>query len=228
MVEPKAILIEDNRAVTETLTVALNKNYDLVTTGFGHEGLSLIKSERPELIILDLNLPDISGLKICREARRIGVKAPILVLSGDGSLSSKLELFSAGADDYMVKPFSLGELEARLRAMSRRINVYKQMAANPRTESLVLDRSSESVIRDGGQSIHLRHKEYAILDFLIKNAGKTISRQRLLNHVWRGAKKPWSNSVDVHLKTLRDKMDRPFEKQLIKTIHGAGYRLEDD
>lgn len=228
MVEPKALLIEDNRAVSETISAAINTDYDLLSTGFGKEGLSLIKSERPEIIILDLNLPDISGLKICREARRIGVKAPILVLSGDGSLSTKLELFSAGADDYMVKPFSLGELEARLKAMSRRLNVYKQMMANPRTPSLVLDRATESVIRDGGHPIALRHKEYSILDYLIKNAGQTISRDRLVVHIWRNDKTPWSNSVNVHVKTLRDKVDKPFDKQLIRTIHGVGYRLENE
>ena len=228
MIDPKAILIEDNRAVTETLSAALKQRYNLLTCELGSEGLSLIKSERPDLIILDLNLPDISGLQICRETRRIGVKAPILVLSGDGSLATKLELFSAGADDYMVKPFSLGELEARLKAMSRRLNIYRQMLGNPRTTSLVLDRTNESVIREGGHAIDLRHKEYAILDLLIKNPGITISRQRLVTHVWKGRKKPWSNSVDVHIKTLRDKMDKPFEKQLIRTIHGVGYRLEDD
>jgi two-component system, OmpR family, response regulator len=228
MIEPTAILIEDNQAVRETLSAALKQRYNLLSANYGEEGLNLIKKEQPDLIILDLNLPDISGLKICRETRRIGVKAPILVLSGDGSLATKLELFSAGADDYMVKPFSLGELEARLKAMSRRINLYKQLLANPRTSSLVMDRVSESVIREGGHPIRLRHKEYAILDYLIKHPGLTISRTRLINHVWEGTKKPWSNSIDVQVKNLRDKMDRPFEKQLIKTVHGIGYRLEDE
>jgi two-component system OmpR family response regulator len=228
MVEPKAILIEDNRAVSETLSAALNQNYRLLSTSFGHEGLSLIKSERPELIILDLNLPDISGLKICKETRRIGVKSPILVLSGDDRLSTKLELFSAGADDYMVKPLSLGELEARLQAMYKRLNIYKQMLANPRTGSLILDRTNESVIRAGSRPINLRHKEYAILDYLIKNAGSIVSRKRLVKQIWRNSKRPWSNSVDVHIKTLRDKIDKPFDKQLITTIHGVGYRLEDE
>lgn len=228
MVGPKAILIEDNRAVAETLSAALNQAYKLISTQNGKEGLSLIKAERPELIILDLNLPDISGLKICLETRRIGVKAPILVLSGDGRLSTKLELFNAGADDYLVKPFSLGELEARLKAMTRRHNLYKQMAANPRTPSLVLDRSSESVIRESGLAIALRHKEYAILEYLIKFAGQTVERDRLVANVWKGPKKPWSNSIDVHVKSLRDKVDRPFNRQLITTIHGVGYRLEDE
>ncbi|MHB1865324.1 MAG: response regulator transcription factor [Candidatus Saccharimonadales bacterium] len=227
MVDPKAILIEDNRAVSETLSAALSQTYTLISTQSGNEGLRIIKSERPDLIILDLNLPDISGLKICSEARRIGVKAPILVLSGDGSLSTKLELFSAGADDYMVKPFSLGELEARLKAMSRRITSYKQMVANPRTPSLVLDRANECVIREGSQPIQLRHKEYAVLEYLIKYAGQTVDRERLVASIWKGNKKPWSNSIDVHVKTLRDKIDKPFKRQLITTIHGVGYRLED-
>ncbi len=228
MVEPKAILIEDNQAVSETLSAALRPSCQLFIAADGKEGLRLIKSERPELIILDLNLPDISGLKVLKEARRIGVKSPILVLSGDDRLDTKLELFNAGADDYMVKPFSLGELEARLKAMSRRLSIYKQMVANPRTSSLVLDRASESVIREGSHNITLRHKEYAILDFLVKHVGQTVDRERLVTQIWRGPKKPWSNSVDVHVKTLRDKVDRPFNRQLITTIHGIGYRLEDE
>jgi len=228
MTEPKAILIEDNKAVLDTLSVALSHDYNLLLADLGKDGLSLIKSEQPELIILDLHLPDISGQDVCRETRRIGVKAPILVVSGDGRLSTKLELFSVGADDYIVKPFSLGELEARLRAMSRRANIYKQMALSPRTPSLILDRSSESVCREGSQPISLRHKEYAILDYLIKNAGQTISRSRIMAHVWQDSRKPWSNSVDVHIKSLRDKIDKPFEKRLIMSIHGVGYRLEDE
>lgn len=227
MIEPKAVLIEDNRAVSETLSAALSPNYNLLSTSYGRDGLCLIKSERPELIILDLNLPDISGIEIVHETRRIGVKAPILVLTGDNRLSTKLELFSAGVDDYMMKPFSLGELEARLRVMARRYRMYKQMIANPRTSSLVLDRASESVIREGGQAIYLRHKEYAVLDYLIKNVGQTVSRHQLVAHIWKDSKKPWSNSIDVHIKSLRDKIDKTYTKQLITTIHGVGYRLED-
>ena len=227
MIEPKAVLIEDNRAVSEILSAALNSEYNLLATNYGKDGLSLIKSERPELIILDLSLPDISGIEIVQETRRIGVKAPILVLTGDSRLSTKLELFSAGVDDYMMKPFSLGELEARLRVMSRRYRMYKQMLANPRTSSLVLDRTTESVVREGGQSITLRHKEYAILDYLIKNVGQTVGRRQLVTHIWKDAQKPWSNSVDVHIKSLRDKIDKPYNKPLITTIHGIGYRLED-
>jgi two-component system OmpR family response regulator len=228
MIGTKAILIEDNRAVLETLSASLKNTYTLFSAQNGKQGLELIKTERPDLIILDLNLPDMSGLRICRETRRIGVKAPILILSGDSRLSTKLTLFNAGADDYLVKPFSLGELEARLSAMHRRLDQYKQMIANPRTSSLVLDRSSRSVIREGGQPITLRYKEYAILEFMIRNAGQTISRQRIIEAVWKDKRKPWSNAVDVHINSLRDKIDKPFDNQLIVSIHGVGYRLEAD
>ncbi len=224
---PTALLIEDNRAVNETLSAALNKSYNLISVGLGNEGLSLIKSETPELIILDLNLPDRSGLSICREARKIGVKAPILIVSGDSRLSTKLELFSAGADDYIVKPFSLGELEARLKALLRRLNTYKQMLSSPRTPSLILDRASESVSREGGEPISLRHKEYAILDYLIQNAGHCVSRSKLVSQVWKNNSKPWSNTIDVHVNSLRDKIDKPYPKPLISTVHGVGYRLEN-
>jgi DNA-binding response OmpR family regulator len=222
----KAVLIEDNESVLDTLNTALKHSYEILLAKNGKDGLELIKKERPDLIILDLNLPDIPGLIVCRQTRKIGVKAPILILSGDGSLSTKLELFSCGADDYLVKPFSLGELEARLNAISRRLKIYREMMTSPRSTSLILDRDTESVTREGSRPIYLRHKEYAILDVLVKHANQTLSRDHLRSLAWRN-NKPWSNSIDVHIKTLRDKIDRPFKHQLIKTIHGVGYRLED-
>lgn len=220
------LLIEDNSAVSETLALALSKNYHFLVTSTGQLGLQIIAKQKPEIIIMDLKLPDMSGLAVCQVIRKIGVKTPVLVLSADNQLSTKLELFAAGADDYLVKPFSLGELKARLNVIHNRVLSYRLALSNLNTPSLTLDKGNRTVSREGGQAIELRRKEYAILEYLVRNAGETVSRAHLANYAWASSSEPWSNTVDVHIKHLRDKIDKPYAKPLITTIHGFGYRLE--
>ena len=226
MGEMSVLLIEDNSAVSETLALALSKNYNFFSASTGQLGLSIASEISPDIIILDLNLPDISGLTVCERLRKIGVRTPILVLSGDNSLATKLELFAAGADDYLVKPFSLGELRARLKVIDKRIVSYRSALSNYKTASLVLDRDSRTVAREGGPAIALRRKEFAVLEYLIKNVGKIVSRDHLAADVWNKPAESWSNTVDVHIKHLRDKIDKPYDRPLITTVHGHGYRLE--
>ena len=137
---------------------------------------------------------------------------------------SKINLLDAGADDYLTKPFSLGELKARLRALIRNSNHETPKAKKISASGLVLNRESHSVSREG-VSINLRRKEFALLECLIENAGSVVSRNNLTQHAWKGEENPWTNTVDVHIKYLRDKVDRPFKHQLIETVHGLGYRL---
>jgi DNA-binding response OmpR family regulator len=227
MGEIGVLLIEDNSAISGALGLALSQNYSFEIASSGKAGLEIIQKRKIEIIIIDLDLPDISGLQVCKRIRKIGVQAPILILSNDKRLSTKLELFDAGADDYLVKPFRLGELKARLNAIRTRQQIYKlALLANSKTPSLILNKTNQSVIRDGGQSISLRTKEYAILEYLVKNAGETVSRSLLASYAWEDQGEPWSNSVDVHIKHLRDKIDKPYKERLITTIHGYGYRLE--
>jgi two-component system OmpR family response regulator len=222
----KILIAESNDLVSETLSLALSQSYEVRTSNTSTQAKKLLVEQKPDIIILDLNLPGNTGYNLCSELRSIGVTAPILVLSGDYKLETKIKLFDAGADDYILKPFSLGEFKARVRAIARRIESYNLLMENLHSPKLILDSKSHSVIRDGSQSITLRRKEYAILEHLLKHVGETVSREHLTLKVWRQDSDPWSNAIDVHIKNLRDKIDKPFKRKLVTTVHGAGYRLE--
>ena len=225
MSEIKLLLIEGNRETRNTLNVALHKNFSIELANTGASALSKIDKIRMDIIVLDLNIQDVDGRELCRKIRSIGVIAPIFILTSNPDLKAKLDLFSIGADDVIVKPFSLGELEARLSVHKKRLLSSKEFGTIIETENLVLDKNKHEVTRDGYRTIELRKKEYAILEYLMMNPNKIISRNTISEHVWNIGYKPWSNSLDVHIKNLRDKVDKPFKKQIIETVHGYGYRL---
>jgi two-component system, OmpR family, response regulator len=224
---PHILLVEDDRSIAGALAQVLRAEYEIDIAATGQ--LALIKSERMayDVIVLDLSLPDLSGMIVCQQLRDRGLRAPILILSGEDKVLTKISLLDAGANDYLTKPFSLGELKARLRALSR---VTSQMEMLQPSGALIigdlqLDRQSRSVSRNG-TTIPLRRKEFALLECLMAHAGSVVSRETLKRYVWQGADDLWTNTVDVHIKHLRDKIDRPFGATLIKTVHGLGYKLE--
>lgn len=221
----KLLLIEDNRAISDPLTQALRDCYELEVATTADRGAFLAVSEEYGAIILELNLPDRSGLAVCEELRNRGITAPILILSSDTNVLTKIKLLDAGADDYLTKPFSLGELKARLRVLHRRsvepIDTRSELVVG----ELRLDRTNRQVWR-GDTIIDLRRKEFAILECLMLRAGMVVNRDTLTSHAWDGSEESWTNTIDVHIKYLRDKIDRPFASRLIKTVHGLGYRLE--
>jgi DNA-binding response OmpR family regulator len=225
MGEIELLLIEGNAETRNTLKVALGRSFSLNTASTGNDALNIINKQRIDLAILDLNIQDISGRELCRKIRSIGVIAPIFILTSNSDLKAKLDLFNVGADDVIVKPFSLGELEARLTVHKKRLLSSKEFSKTVETENLVLDKDKHSVTRDGYRTIELRKKEFAILEYLMMNPDKIMSRTSISTHVWNIEYKPWSNSLDVHVKNLRDKIDKPFKKQIIQTVHGYGYRL---
>jgi len=153
------------------------------------------------------------------------VGAPILILSGETKVLSKVTLLDAGADDYLTKPFSLGELKARLRVLTRRSESSRPKQHQLKTADLTLDSDTHHVTR-AGQLIKLRRKEFAMLECLMQHAGSVVTRDILTNYAWRENEDAWTNTIDVHIKYLRDKIDRPFTTPLIKTVHGFGYKLE--
>jgi two-component system OmpR family response regulator len=222
---PKVLLVEDDSSIAGALAQALHSEYDIDVAATGKLALYKTDTEDYQIIVLDLHLPDISGINICQQLRERGVNAPILILSGESRVMTKINLLDAGANDYLTKPVSLGELKARLRAIYR---------YSPRTESpnrlltvngLVLDRHLFTVSLHG-TLINLRRKEFVLLECLMENAGAVVTREALTRYVWQGNGALWTNTVDVHIKHLRDKIDRPFGGKLIRTVHGLGYKIE--
>jgi two-component system, OmpR family, response regulator len=221
---PRLLLVDDDRSIARALALALRNSYTVDIMGTGAQVAVKADSGQYDILILDLNLPDVSGLSVCRQLRDRGVGIPILILSAESEILTKINLLDAGANDYLTKPFSLGELKARLRALARNVAAPKPQSRELRAGSLVLDRRTHTVIRSG-KAISLRRKEFALLECLMEHAGSIVTRPTLLRHGWQGVEEPWTNTIDVHIKYLRDKLDRPFDKAVIQTVHGLGYRL---
>lgn len=221
---PDVLLVEDDRSIAGALAQALKSEYDIDVANNGKMALDKSATEQYDLIILDLNLPDLFGLVICQELRIRGITAPILILSGESKVLTKISLLDSGANDYLTKPFSLGELKARLRALQRNSSSSSNSAILA-IGDLTLNRQNYHVERNG-IAIDLRRKEFALLECLMSHSGSVVSRDVLNSSVWQGSAELWTNTVDVHIKNLRDKIDRPFGSRLIKTVHGRGYKIE--
>jgi two-component system OmpR family response regulator len=221
----KLLLVEDDRSVAGALNYTLRSSFDMDIAGNGKMAISLCKDNKYDIIVLDLNLPDLPGLSVCEQLRQKGLDTPILILSAETHVLTKINLLDAGANDYLTKPFSLGELKVRVRVLVRdhKKDVWPQPKLN--VSQVELDRSTYTVKRNN-QLIHLRRKEFAILECLMEQAGSVVTRNNLMQTVWSGNDELWTNTLDVHIKYLRDKVDRPFERQLITTIHGRGYKFE--
>jgi two-component system OmpR family response regulator len=226
---PKILLIEDDRSIASALAHALKSTYDVDGAADATLALHKIYSEQFDLIVLDPDLPDLPGIVICQQLRARGLRTPILILSGDNKTLTKINLLDAGANDYLTKPFSLGEFNARLRVLLRSARQQEQMTM-PVSKSLnahgvVMDRQSYGVSRDG-ITIALRRKEFDILEYLLQHVGQVVTREALSRYLWPDSDSRWTNTVTVHIKALRDKIDRPFDQSLIQTVHGRGYKLE--
>lgn len=221
----KLLLIEDDRNIAVALSQALRSSYQLDVVNTGKRGVYKTDVEQYEAIILDLNLPNINGLSVCQQLRERGVSTPILILSGENSVLTKINLLDAGANDYLTKPFSLGELKARLRSLIRYGGPPAKTSRQLVVDGLSLNAITHEVTRDG-IPIKLRRKEFVLLECLMTYAGNVVSRRALTRFAWNGIEDNWTNTVDVHIKHLRDKVDRPFDRPMIKTVHGIGYRLD--
>jgi two-component system OmpR family response regulator len=219
------LLIEDDREIATALCHVLAPLYNVTLIANGKSGLREALSGRFDMIILDLQLPDLNGLDVCHELREHDSTTPIMILTGQNRVIDKIQLLDAGADDYLTKPFSLGELKARLRVLQRRSHKPRAQASVLKVGDLILDRERHTV-RRADQAINLRPKEFALLECLMLHTGTVVSRPILGHYAWQGNGKPWTNTIDVHIKHLRDKIDRPFRRPLIHTMHGLGYMIE--
>ena len=222
----KLLLVEDNPRLAERISYHLRKSYVLDTVATGQDALNKVMAVEYGVILLDLGLPDMSGLAVCEKLRSMHIDNPILVLTGNGDMSDRVKLLNAGADDYVTKPFNTDELRARIAAVGRR-------KSRGHTQSqiiyrdLIIDVARHTVTR-AGTSVALRRKEFDILEYLVTNQGRIMTREMIMDHVWSAHTTSWTSTVDVHIKHLRDKIDRPFETAYIKTAYGLGYKVDED
>jgi len=220
----RILIIEDDKSLATILQKVLAKNYVVDICLSGKQGFLMAARQVYDLIILDLGLPDIDGKNVCLDIRKSGVKAPIFVLTGKNGLDDKVGLLNGGADDYLVKPASIAEIEARVRALLRR-PPETLLEDTISFDDLVLNTNQRTAFR-GDVKIELRRKEFDLLDYLVRNSYRVVTREQIINNLWDNRADFFINNIDVHIMHLRDKLDRPFDKKLIKTIHGVGYRME--
>lgn len=222
----KLLLIEDNQRLAERISHHLKKQYIVDVVPNGEDALDKVQYINYGVILLDLGLPGMSGLEVCRNMRRLKVNSPILVLTGNAGMTDRIKLLNAGADDYVTKPFDADELRARIAAVGRRQN-RTHIRTIIEYRDLRIDTEQHKVSRLG-QDITLRRKEFDILEYLLVNRGRIMTRNMIMDHVWSAHTNSWSSTVDVHIKHLRDKIDRPFGHAYIKTAYGLGYKIDAD
>jgi DNA-binding response OmpR family regulator len=221
----RVLIVEDEHKIARALKKALEQETYAVDVAFdGDEGHAMATTEPYDIAIIDRMLPgDYDGIGIVKAMREAKVHTPVLFLSALGSVSERATGLDAGADDYLVKPFALEELLARVRALLRRPT--EQQSAILTAGDLSLDTISYSVERDG-KAIQLTSKEFALLEYLLRNQGRPLSKEVIISHVWDYDADILPNTVEVYIKYLRNKIDAPFKTPLIHTVRGFGYKLE--
>ncbi|HMA49676.1 MAG TPA: response regulator transcription factor [Magnetospirillaceae bacterium] len=221
----KILLVEDTEGVAQFVRNGLTESGHVVDhADNGRDGLFLASTGRYDAIILDRMLPDgIDGLAIIEALRKTKNKTPILILSALGEIDDKIKGLRAGGDDYLTKPFAFGELLARLDALVRRAQGGEAETALT-VGDLKMDLLAHKVTR-AGQTISLKPREFALLEFLLRHAGQVVTRTMLLENVWDYHFDPQTNVIDVHMSKLRQKIDAQFETPLLQTVRGIGYRL---
>jgi len=220
----RLLVVEDAQKMSSVLQRAFREDgYAVDVEARGIEAVWRASETEFDAIVLDVGLPDISGFQVCRELRDRGRWMPILMLTAKDAVHDLVQGLDCGADDYVTKPFELDELRARMRALIRRAPVPRptKLAVG----DLVLDPGTRTV-RRGDSDIGLSTREFSILQVLMRHAGQVLSRPQILEHVWDGSRDSDSNIVDVYMRLLRDKIDRPFGLSTIQTVRGAGYLLK--
>jgi len=219
------LVIEDERRLASLVRRALQEEGHLVeVSNDGAEGLEMAEATGYDLLVLDLMLPHLDGVEICRRLRSAGNDVRILMLTARDSVEDRVAGLEAGADDYLVKPFSFTELIARVKALARR-QIQPQVEIELTSGDLVLDLQRHEARRDG-RTIELTAKEFQLLEYLMRNAGHVMTRTQILDQVWGYNLDSFSNVVDIYVHYLRNKIDRDFPEPLIRTVRGVGYSLK--
>ena len=222
----RILLVEDEEKVSRFIARGLEAERFAVDAVYdGTTGLEYATTYSYDLVILDLMLPGLSGTEVLNRVRRTNDNVPILILTARDAVKDKVENFEAGADDYLTKPFAFAELLVRVKALLRRGAVNRASVLH--LADLELDRLSQQV-RRGGQRVDLTSKEYALLEYLMANAGRVLSRTMIIEHVWDESFDGLTNIVDVYVRHLRHKIDDTHERKLIRTVRGVGYVITDE
>lgn len=221
----RILIIEDEVNLADALKrVFKEQHYSVDVSHTGEEGVFLANVNDYDLIILDIMLPDIDGWEVCKQLRTDKVNIPILMLTALDSIDDKIKGLDGGADDYMTKPFDLRELMARVRSLIRRQGEEK--TSKIQVADLIIDTSERTVVR-AGKEIQLSAKEFAMLEYFMLNKNKVLTREMISEHVWDMNFDPRSNVIDSFVRFLRQKMDKGFDKELIHTVRGVGYKLSE-
>ena len=224
----RILVVEDEHRIAHSLQKGLEQERFAVDVAYtGSEGYDLASTEDYDLIILDIMLPGMDGISICKELRKNKIHIPILLLTAKSQTSEKVGGLDSGADDYLTKPFSFEELLARIRALLRRKGTLVQ--TNLSVNDLTMDVGRFEVKR-GKEKVSLTSKEFSLLEFLLSKQNQIVTKDQIIQHVWNFDADILPNTVEVYIKKLRDKIDNKFpnKKQLIKTVRGFGYKLGDD
>ena len=220
----RALIVEDDDTIAEFVARGLREGgFAVDRVADGDAGVTAASSQPYDVAIVDVMLPRRDGLTLIEDLRRKKITTPVLILSAKRSVDDRVRGLQSGGDDYLTKPFAFAELLARVQALVRRSTRVPE-ASTLTVEDLVLDLLSRRVTRDG-KPIDLRPREFALLEYLMRNPGVVVSKTMILSHVWEYNFDPQTNIVDVLVSRLREKIDRPFERKLLHTVRGVGYVL---
>ena len=223
----RLLLIEDEPLTIRMLAKGLREQaYAVDVAENAHTAETLVVDHDYDLIVLDLGLPDVDGLTLCRRIRDAGTTAPILILTARDAIDSRIAGLDSGADDYLLKPFDFGELLARLRALTRR-GAHPPLNERLRIGALLLDTRAQAAFC-GDSALPLTTREYALLEFMVRRAGRVVTREDIAEHVWDSSYDPLSNVIDVYVRRLRAKLAPTACHEVIQTRRGAGYLLSAD
>lgn len=222
----RVLLIEDDSSVADYIVKGLRDNgYEVEHAADGRQGLAKASTENYDALVVDRMLPHVDGLTIIQTLRAANDRTPVLILSALGEVDDRVKGLKAGGDDYLVKPFAFAELLARIEVIMRR-QEFGTTVTKLKVADLEMDLLTHKVTR-AGQPFPLQPREYKLLEYLMRNAGQVVTRTMLLENVWDYHFDPQTNVIDVHISRLRQKIDKGFEKPLLSTVRGAGYKLDD-